>query len=714
MHARGGQSGQVVPDVDGAASWREQGAGAHRARESALRAENRRLRELHEQAPVGLLALDEQGLVVAANKTGLRLLGAKEHELVGTSLRTRIALEDRLELIRHLHQAVKSPVACSCQLRFEDGPGVLRFVGRLDSVACFDESGRPLCRTALCDATSVWREQSERIARLRAEQVHREEAEARERRFGEIALQSAELSESLDLAATLRRAARIAVPLLAAYCAIDLGDPDGQVRRAAFARAGHETDLPLDPYAPRGSANVARSGVSVVMAPVVLGDVLGLAARPEDLTELSRSVRSYVCVPLRAHGRALGAMTFARAGGPGFSPPEITLAEDIARHTSLAIDNARLYRDAQEADRRKDEFLAMLSHELRNPLAAIAFATAILRRRASSDPDLKRTTDIIERQSARLVRLVDELVEVSRITRGKIVLQRRRVALRDIVVNAIESMRPLVEAKGHTVSLEAPPEDLVLDADAARLEQVLVNLITNAAKYTDAGGHIDVSVERRGAEGIVRVRDDGIGVAKEMLATMFEPFAQVDPTLARTDRGIGIGLALAKALVELHGGSIVAHSEGHGRGTELVVRLPILEDAKRPPEEPDAGSDEPPVSRRRRVLVVDDQPDLAALLTEELSLMGHDVRVAHDGLTALGAAMEFGPELMFIDIGLPGLSGYEVAKQLRKEPRTAQTTLVALTGYGGSDTVERCRGAGFDRHFTKPISEESLREVLDA
>jgi PAS domain S-box-containing protein len=366
----------------------------------------------------------------------------------------------------------------------------------------------------------------------------------------------------------------------------------------------------------------------------------------------------------------------------------------------------------KEADRRKDEFLAMLAHELRNPLAPILNAVEVLRLLDPNDGMLRQQRDTIERQVEQMRRLLDDLLDVSRITRGKVQLRHEVTDLAAVLAGAIETSRPLLEAKQHVLSVTLPPRPVLLEADPTRLAQVFTNLLNNAAKYTDAGGHVWLTLEQHGTEATVRVRDSGIGMTGEMLAHAFELFAQADRSLDRSQGGLGIGLTLARQLVEMHGGTIAAASDGPGRGCEFVVRLPAqpatLDVAEAVPREPAARAPRRP----RRVLIVDDNQDAAESLALLLQLRGHDVRTALDGPGGLEAADAFGPEVVLLDIGLPGMDGYEVARQLRQRPAGRATMLVAVTGYGGDEDRRRSREAGFDHHLVKPTDPETVVDLL--
>ncbi|MDR3633277.1 MAG: ATP-binding protein [Isosphaeraceae bacterium] len=367
----------------------------------------------------------------------------------------------------------------------------------------------------------------------------------------------------------------------------------------------------------------------------------------------------------------------------------------------------------RDADRLKDEFLAMLAHELRNPLAAIGGALQLLRRQGWPGPGDERgwSLDVLERQSAHLARLIDDLLDVSRVSRGKIRLRRERLDARLVLERAAEAVRvPAVERR-HELRLALPEEPLWLEADPTRLEQVLVNLLGNAVKYTEPGGRIDLSAERVGADWVFRVRDTGAGIDPEMLPHIFDPFIQADKTLDRSQGGLGIGLTLVHRLVALHGGHVSATSDGLGQGSEFAVHLP----ASAPPlgavPRPLLLSAPPTPTRPLRVLVVDDNTDTAKSLTRLLRLSGHEAYVAHDGPSALDLAREERPEVFLIDIGLPGMTGYELAQHLRREG-FASATLIAISGYGQEQDIQRSRDAGIDHHLVKPIDFDSLLALV--
>jgi PAS domain S-box-containing protein len=365
---------------------------------------------------------------------------------------------------------------------------------------------------------------------------------------------------------------------------------------------------------------------------------------------------------------------------------------------------------AQEA-RQKDDFLAVLAHELRNPLAPVRNAVEVMRLRDVDDPGLRWARDIIDRQVQQMTRLVDDLLDVSRITRGKVTLQKEPVDLAAVVARAVEVSRPLIDARRHDLTVTLPPEPVRLEADAIRLAQVVANLLNNAAKYTDESGHIWLTVEREGDQAVVRVKDNGIGIRPDLLPQVFDLFVQSDRALDRSQGGLGIGLTLVKSLVEMHGGSVTAHSEGPGQGSGFVVCLPALTEL-RSGDSGKSGTGRRVESSARRILVVDDNGDAADSLAVLLRLMGNDVRTAPDGPAALEAARAYRPDVVLLDLGLPGMSGYDVCRRLREGHFANGPLVVALTGYGQDEDRRRTREAGFDRHLVKPVNPDELREVL--
>jgi PAS domain S-box-containing protein len=369
----------------------------------------------------------------------------------------------------------------------------------------------------------------------------------------------------------------------------------------------------------------------------------------------------------------------------------------------------------READHRKDDFLATLSHELRNPLAPLRNAVQILALRGDDPEVVAQTNELLDRQVQQMVRMVDDLLEVSRIGRGKIGLQKAPVDLAEVVATAVETSRPLIDAHRHTLTVSLPDCPVRVEADAARLAQALSNLLNNAAKYTEDGGRIELIAEFVGAEAVLRVRDNGVGIAPEMLPQVFDMFMQVESSTDRSQGGLGIGLTLVRRLVEMHGGRIEARSEGLGKGSEFLTRLPTLvEPASRPARKPADASSASSAKGPRRMLVVDDNVDSAESMAVLLRLYGHEVRLAYDGQAALEEAHAFRPEVMFLDLDLPKIDGYEVARRLRLEPAMKDMMMVAMTGYGQEEDRQRTREAGFQLHMVKPVDFDKVEELLSS
>jgi two-component system CheB/CheR fusion protein len=394
---------------------------------------------------------------------------------------------------------------------------------------------------------------------------------------------------------------------------------------------------------------------------------------------------------------------------PGGAVRVMVLAADVSERKRLEAELGRRVDELAEADQRKDEFLAMLAHELRNPLAAISNAGHVLGARPSGDARSEELLAVIGRQIRHLSRLVDDLLDVSRFTHGRIGLRKRRIELAPVVAGAVETARPMIEARGHGLALALPAEPVWIEADATRIEQVLANLLANAAKFTDPGGSIRLAVERQEDRVAIRVRDTGAGIPSELLPRVFDLFVQGERSLDRSHGGLGIGLTLVRSLVERHGGTVSAASEGPGRGSEFAVLLPLAGPAAEAgPTAPETADGAP---RSSRILLVEDNRDAAAALAELLGIWGHEVRVAYDGQGALEAAQALPPEMVLLDIGLPGMDGYEVARLLRGLPGLARATIVALTGYGQESDRKRSERAGIDHHLVPPVDKELLRRL---
>jgi PAS domain S-box-containing protein len=371
----------------------------------------------------------------------------------------------------------------------------------------------------------------------------------------------------------------------------------------------------------------------------------------------------------------------------------------------------RTEKELRDADRQKDEFLATLAHELRNPLAPMLHAMQILKAKGPLPPELEWARGVLERQAQVMTRLLEDLLDVSRISRNQLELRQERVELAAVLEVALETSRPVIEAGSHELTVTLPPEPIRLHADPLRLAQVFANLLNNAAKYTQEGGRIRLIAERQGSDVIVSVKDSGIGIAAEMLARIFEMFSQAKPALVRSQGGLGIGLSLAKGLVELHAGSIEAHSVGPGRGSEFVVRLPVAAEA--PAREPaQTSDDEPKPTTKYRILIVDDNQDSVDSLAMLLKIMGNEVATAYDGEQAVEAAEAIRPDVVLLDIGMPKLNGYDACRRIREQPWGEGMFLIALTGWGQEEDRRRTEEAGFNRHMVKPVDADVLMKLL--
>ena len=569
----------------------------------------------------------------------------------------------------------------------------------------------------------VLRQADQRIA-LAHEQAARAAAEASKRRSAFLAEASDVLSSSLDLDTTAKSLAQFAVPFLADLSALVLVDEHSAVRQTEVCWSG------LTDGACRSQSVVALDETAIMQAverALASGDcevITDLDPPPTKLTgcepeagarmslELGFTLRALAVLPLIARDRKLGVLLLGM--GPStrdFSTPELALAKDLAARTAVSLDNCLLYAKIREADQRKNEFLAMLAHELRNPLAPIRNAVHILGQPGLDPSKVKWATAIIDRQSEQLARLVDDLLDVARVTQGRIQLKLEKVSVASVVTVAVETSRPLVEARHHELTIRVPDEPLYVHGDHARLAQIIANLLNNAAKYTEPGGRISIDVEADAADVVFRVRDSGIGIPKEMLSSIFDLFTQSEQSLDRSQGGLGIGLTIVQRLLAMQGGTVRVFSAGVGQGSEFVVRLPRLMHA-------DTGQSELEAPRLHSaqcsVLLVDDSPDAVESMALVLQLQGYEVRVAHDGSTALEMAHQFKPGVIFLDIGLPDINGYEVARKIRLSPATRDCVLIALTGYGQEVDYQRSMQSGFDHHLVKPIEMDALPQLIES
>jgi PAS domain S-box-containing protein len=422
-------------------------------------------------------------------------------------------------------------------------------------------------------------------------------------------------------------------------------------------------------------------------------------------------IQAVICCPLLRGSRLVAMMAVHQATPREWLKEEVTFVDEVVERSWAHIERIRDSESLREQYRRKDKFLATLAHELRNPLAPIRTGLEVLKRTAKiENPAALKARDIMDRQLGHMVRLIDDLLDVSRISRGKVELKRERIQIRTVVDHALDASRPLLEAARHRLMMEVPDDAIWVDGDLTRLAQVISNLLNNAAKYTLPGGTIRLTVTASSDDVIVRVIDSGAGIAHEMLSEIFDLFAQANRMLDRAQGGLGIGLSLVRMLVEMHDGTVVADSEGLGKGSTFTVRLPIHPLASGHSSETNAEDSR--TASTRRILVVDDNVDGAETLAMMLELAGHETLMVHDGEGVLAAAQSFLPDLVFLDIGLPGIDGYEVAGRLRADAKLHNVMLVALTGFAGEDDKRRTKEAGFDLHLTKPVTCSMVEDAI--
>ncbi len=570
-------------------------------------------------------------------------------------------------------------------------------------------------------AEQAKRQAQEHIA-LAEERAARAAAERANRRSAFLAEASAALG-SLDLEATVRELVRVTVPFLADIAAVCVPEPEGTESRIEVAwlrehaQPGHSEVRQFESRWLREAVDrVKATGRAECISDQALRDVMhgfdGPMASNPIAVPARFAVESLMVVPMAVRGHCIGVLLLGMGpSGRRFDADALALAHDLAGRGATALENARLYRKIQDEDQRKNEFLAMLAHELRNPLAPISNAIHVLDAEHGKPERIGWARDVIGRQLKQLVRLVDDLLDVSRITRGKIQLKVEDVDVSRVVSAAIETSRPFIDAMGHRVNVVLPPQPVFVRGDSARVAQVLANLVTNAAKYTEKGGSIDISVSREASEIVFRVRDSGVGIPPEALSTIFELFTQVDRTLDRSRGGLGIGLTLVRRLVEMQGGTVHAYSAGKDHGSEFTVRLP----AATAPVATTSGAVAATAmthSAGVKVLIVDDNHDVAESTAMLLRMVGCEVHVAFDGVVALQSLNAMQPDAVLLDIGLPGMNGYEVAAQIRAQPQHAKTLLVAVSGYGQEDHRQRSKTAGFDYHMVKPIDPVVITDLL--
>jgi signal transduction histidine kinase len=560
--------------------------------------------------------------------------------------------------------------------------------------------------------TQQVRRQAEARVALAREQAARSAAEDATRRSAFLAEASKVLGSSLEARATLRGLAWLAVPTLADL-AVTIGlDEFGTPTPAevAWLTPAHEVAMRISQTGdlpPRLSKTISQA-----LASDWPDTVLEIPRDPDAAIEPGCPAGPLMVLPLVARNRKLGIMVLVRESERTLSPADRGLAEDIAARAAIALDNSRLYQNIQENDRRKDEFLAMLAHELRNPLGPLCNAVEILRRVNPANDEAATVLGMVGRQVMHMSRLIDDLLDVSRLSRGKILLRKERIDLAALVRSTAEDYRPSIEKSGLSLDVRLPEQPVYMEGDPTRLAQVVGNVLHNTNKFTDHGGQVQVDLavdeERRAAT--LTIRDTGIGMEPDMLRRVFDAFSQADRSLDRSRGGLGLGLTLVKGLTEMHGGEVNIASEGPGKGTTLTIRLPAQGRSTGQRQSAAASINVP----RRRILIVEDNRDAAESMQHLLKLTGHEVAVALTGVAGVETARTFKPEIVLCDIGLPGgLDGYGVARTLRQES-FAPSYLIAISGYGQLEDQRLAREAGFDTHLTKPVDFRDLQRLLAA
>jgi PAS domain S-box-containing protein len=629
--------------------------------ERALADRDRELSDFMENALEGLLKVGPDGTVFWVNGAGLELLGCNASQCIGRSIEEfHLDPDDAAESLLRLRAAEK---LCDHETALRRGDGSVRHVrvaansqwdaGKLIHSRWFvrDVTQERLAESARAHLAAIVESSDDAIVSKTLEGIIRSWNRAAERLFGYTAEQA--VGQPITLIMPRERVQE-------------------EVEILAKLRCGERIDH-------FETVRVAKSGRRIHVALTIS--------------------------PIRnANGVIIGASKIAR---------DIS-AQKIAEHAQeRTIGELRRAEEAlREADRRKDEFLAVLAHELRNPLAPIRYAVAMARREGRPEAERLQARAIIERQVEHMGRLLDDLLDVSRITRGTLILRRSTIELASVVAAAQEAARPLIEARRHSLMVQLPADTLRLVGDPVRLAQVLANLLVNAAKYTDTGGRIELEAMRKAGELSIAVRDNGIGISAEMMPRVFTLFAQASPALERSEGGLGIGLALVRGLVELHGGSVSADSGGAGKGSEFTVRLPIGKPRRHADATDEASMPASPAMKSLRLLVADDNRDSAATCAALLEASGHEVSVAHAGGEAFDLACRLQPDALLLDIGMPELNGYQLAQRIRATSWGRRALLIAITGWGQEQDKRQALAAGFDRHLTKPIDPNGLEALL--
>jgi PAS domain S-box-containing protein len=657
---------------------------------------SREFEALFRAALDAVLVVDDVRTVVDVNPAACRLFGQHYAALVGT--RVDAFLELPAEEVEAAWHSFLSTGEATDHARVRTPDGAVRDVEYRATAHVLP--GRHLA--LLRDVTERRQAELERVELLRREQLRLRETET-------LLAVSRALSATLDPTETMRRVARdIALAVGADTVGAYLADERREYLRPI---AGYHVPKDrLDDFRRFAIPITNHPAIEEAWAhrrPVWTDDMVS-DPRVDQASYHRFPHQSDLFVPICVKDQPVGGFfviwwTARHAVGRD----ELRLLQGISDLAGIFLDNAQLYREARDANRTKDEFLAILSHELRNPLGSISNAVHALDRPGLTNETATRLREIIRRQARHLGRLLNDLLDVARVTAGKITLRRQPTDVGELTRRCVETLRDSGKADVHRVTFRG--EGPVVDADPTRLEQVVTNLLDNAVTYTPRGGHIDVEVRRHGPHALIRVADSGAGIAPEMLSQIFDLFAQATDVRARSTGGLGIGLTLVRRLVEMHGGTVTAVSEGAGRGSEFVIRLPLADAARPAPEPPPAG---PARAHGRRILIVEDNDDARASLKALLEGLGHSVAEAADGERGITVAFEQQPDVVLIDLGLPTIDGYQVARSLRAAPESRRMTLIAVTGYGQPGDRERSREVGFDAHLVKPVTVDALSALV--
>jgi PAS domain S-box-containing protein len=667
-----------------------------RGADKALARSQSELADFFENSSMPLHSLAPDGTILRANQAELDMLGYAREEYVGKNIADfhvdRTAFEDILAKQSH----GELPQNYEARLRCKDGT----------------------IKDVVIATSALWEDGEFVHTRCFTRDISDRKSAEQALKF--LAAASASLATLADRESALQQAVRLPIPFLADWCVIYVVDEHGAIDYHAHAHRDPQKErllgemlhkFPLDWNSNTATVRALRTGKSQIMEELP-EPLLSSFTQSDEHREIVRVLKPHavISVPLKIRDRTIGVIGLvASDSSRRYSWRELEIAESLAQRVATAVENARLFHAVKEASRQKDEFLAMLAHELRNPLAAIRYAVAL----GQMSPGESATDmfEIIDRQTQNLAHLIEDLLDVSRISRDKIKLRKEHVNVATIVNRAAATVRPLIDEKNHELTIDVSSQPMWLHVDPTRTEQILANLLTNAAKYTKSGGRVVIQAYPENGEAVINVTDSGVGLPPEMLSRVFDLFAQADRTLDRAEGGLGIGLTVARKLAEMHGGNISATSEGLGHGTTFTVRLPM---AEAPAEESHATSLTPRSTRvdNYKILVVDDNRDTASSCAMLLRKGGHEVHMAYDGLSALEMARNLKPQAIFLDIGLPGMNGFEVAKTLRDEGFENEL-IVAVSGYGQPEDRQRSQSAGFDQHLVKPVPQDVLLATLE-